>query len=672
MILSMDERFAPVAVFFAALLSAGGAEAVQITRTERLTTNSKDQYNPVISGNWVVYTDNRDGNAEIYLFDLTTREELNLTNDPSSQVLNDVEGDFVVYTDYQSGNAEIWAYYLPDRQACRLTFNPSTQSAPALAGQFVVYQDDRNQDLDIYAFDLTVLDTNDFAGACQRLESGELQGETGLRVLPDRQVLPKTSGRYVVWQDFRSGAPRVVAYDRQADVELAMPESGKNQVLPSIDGAHVVYIEDDGATREVMYYDLETETSIQLTADNHRQNYPSISGRYVAWEDDRGGNLDIYVYDLENGTLSPVTTDPANQYLNDLDGGRVVFTDASSGNLDIVLVEFSPDPAPPSCDRPSEVQVAVHAIDDPGWLTARELTLWPFTWWTSKEGSHDWVDDSHRLSFSLTVDHDIAEAVITWQVSDLKSKLSPGLLKKGLHEYAGVVMRVNGVERRWEVTTPLGDDAWIDVTFSAVPLFAGENVITLEGPHYARTFLKSRHVEISGFSVLERKPCLPADPIALCHAQHAEVLYGPETFVRHPGLPEASLVSYQESGSVSAVLCVTNGDGDGTGRVSSAVILHNQQEVFGPSAFGQQVRELAAPITVFPENLLSVELRSTPGSFVSVKVVRARPLASDLPSVELPRGCSGVSISGASGGLSLRLSLCLASVIFYSWRRRRS
>jgi hypothetical protein len=61
-------------------------------------------------------------------------------------------------------------------------------------------------------------------------------------------------------------------------------------------------------------------------------------------------------------------------------------------------------------------------------------------------------------------------------------------------------------------------------------------------------------------------------------------------------------------------LIVTNGDANGRGRLSSALIVLNGQQVFGPSAFNQGVYTLEAAVTVAPENSLSVILGGGPRS----------------------------------------------------------
>jgi beta propeller repeat protein len=52
-------------VLLLSLVVSTNASAIQIVDTRRLTSDPADQYNPVISGDWVVFTDTRNGNADI-------------------------------------------------------------------------------------------------------------------------------------------------------------------------------------------------------------------------------------------------------------------------------------------------------------------------------------------------------------------------------------------------------------------------------------------------------------------------------------------------------------------------------------------------------------------------------------------------------------------------------
>ncbi len=69
----------------AMLVGAATAEATWFLPEVRVTTNSQSQYHPAISGTRIVYQDDRDGNSDIYLYDLVTKTERRLTTNPAWQ-----------------------------------------------------------------------------------------------------------------------------------------------------------------------------------------------------------------------------------------------------------------------------------------------------------------------------------------------------------------------------------------------------------------------------------------------------------------------------------------------------------------------------------------------------------------------------------------------------------
>ena len=99
-------------------------------------------------------------------------------------------------------------------------------------------------------------------------------------------------------------------------------------------------------------------------------------------------------------------------------------------------------------------------------------------------------------------------------------------------------------------------------------------------------------------------------------------LYGPQQFVRTEGEPNVYTDSFTVVGlSGQGRLVITNGDPSGEHRISSAIVHFNGQQVCGTSDFSQEVSEIVIPVDLQETNDLSVELRSGPGSYLTVQVV---------------------------------------------------
>ncbi len=104
---------------------------------------------------------------------------------------------------------------------------------------------------------------------------------------------------------------------------------------------------------------------------------------------------------------------------------------------------------------------------------------------------------------------------------------------------------------------------------------------------------------------------------------------GPLTYIRDSGKPTVYTAGFPGVAG-AGVLHVQNSG------VSSAVIRLNGTEVLSPSAFNQQVQQLAVPVTMIQQNSIEIELRSKLGSSLSVRVTQT--LEADAAAVIGPLG----------------------------------
>jgi beta propeller repeat protein len=67
---------------------------------------------PDVSGNLIVYQDNRSGYWDIFLYNLTAEQEVQLTNDDAPQQFPSISGDLIVWQEYRNGQWELVMYAL--------------------------------------------------------------------------------------------------------------------------------------------------------------------------------------------------------------------------------------------------------------------------------------------------------------------------------------------------------------------------------------------------------------------------------------------------------------------------------------------------------------------------------------------------------------------------------
>ncbi len=108
-------------------------------------------------------------------------------------------------------------------------------------------------------------------------------------------------------------------------------------------------------------------------------------------------------------------------------------------------------------------------------------------------------------------------------------------------------------------------------------------------------------------------------------AQAGSLVFGPETFQRHKGRPQADQRTFTVNDPDGIFwMQVSNGEG-GKNLVSSALIVLNGEQVLGPEDFNQRTLGLTRDIHLQGENKLLVEVRSLPNSFLTIEIRRADP-----------------------------------------------
>ena len=111
-------------------------------------------------------------------------------------------------------------------------------------------------------------------------------------------------------------------------------------------------------------------------------------------------------------------------------------------------------------------------------------------------------------------------------------------------------------------------------------------------------------------------------------------VFGPKDYVRGTGRPVIVTDTFPVANPTgSFTLHIDNGGAQGQyGRVSSAVVTLNGVVVVAPNEFNQQISVIEKPVVLISQNILSVEVRSAPGSGFTLEIfgeVDNRPPVSD-------------------------------------------
>ena len=231
--------FFPWMILFFLLSFPSGAQFNPFTK---ITDDDYPQSSPAIDGDYIVYEDNRSGGVrDIYLYNITTGEEIPLTSDPQvSSIRPDISGDRVVWQDNRNGNWDIYIYDIsrPDLGAYPLIDFPDDQILPAIYGDILVFVDHAGNEFSANIF-MYNLKTHELT---QITDDSEYQ-----------QTDPDVYGNYIVYQN--------------------------------VSGHGDIYL-----------YNINTGEKTLLTDGPGDQRHPVICGNRVVWEDNRDGNWNLYMH----------------------------------------------------------------------------------------------------------------------------------------------------------------------------------------------------------------------------------------------------------------------------------------------------------------------------------------------------------------------------------------
>jgi beta propeller repeat protein len=254
---------------------------LEINETYLITDNPANQDNPNIDGNYIVWQDDRNGNWDIYMFDLKTTSEVQITSDKSDQVNPKIFGDIIVWKDMrnQQGvpetfpldyNSDIYYYNLSSKQEFQLTTNNQAQFAP-----------------DIY----------------------------------------KES---IIWLDYRSGNAEVYKYDLDTHTESKISNNVENITLTMIFKNTVMWRAEENNKSFLFKYDIKlSQVTILDLNSSSKMNDFEFNDQFIVWSDvpEQGNNADIFLYSFGSKEITQITTNESYQYGPILAGDDILWTD---------------------------------------------------------------------------------------------------------------------------------------------------------------------------------------------------------------------------------------------------------------------------------------------------------------------------------------------------------
>ncbi|GEM_PF-533420 len=195
---------------------------------------------PSVSGPMIVFGDKRGGDWDIYGYDMTTRTEFPIAVGGGAHGYTAISGDTVLYEMYHDGSWDVMGYNVKNKATFPVAAGPGDQDYPQLSGNTVVYID------------------QGLAGGNPMLKLYDIETKQTKTLTKDHRVArPAISGDYVVWEDWRNGAPNIFAYDTKKNTEYTLTRSGDARV-PFVAGKFIGWLKSDAFSARV--------TTVQLVS----------------------------------------------------------------------------------------------------------------------------------------------------------------------------------------------------------------------------------------------------------------------------------------------------------------------------------------------------------------------------------------------------------------------
>jgi beta propeller repeat protein len=235
-------------------------------------TTGSFQQNPAIFNNLIAWDDQRAGPGMniIYAYNFTTGNEYAVLPDPANPLL--------------------W------------------QTAPSISGDWIVWQQDDYTSYTIIAFNNVSL---------KHISIPAVPRDTGgpsYLVEPTDNVLPKTNGTAVVWQDYTNNPHWGVSLynltlGSGGTAEPVIADPAYDQKSPAISGDYIVYENWSSGQSDIYQYFISNRTAARISQFSNDDLNPAADGPYIVWQryNDTTGFTAVYSYDSRTGETRQVT-----------------------------------------------------------------------------------------------------------------------------------------------------------------------------------------------------------------------------------------------------------------------------------------------------------------------------------------------------------------------------
>jgi len=339
----MKKKIFLIGLLVSAILLSG---CIESTPSEKLNgellkiAESTSEYEFSIYGDKIVWADLRNGNKDIYMYDLSSGKELQITSTEKEETSPTIYGNNIVYVgclrDENKNGKKVcqkWALFLhnidTDKSETIFTFDVfGSGSKPILYENNLVFSESRTNSGKLFLFDIQtkekkeIINNNythyfnfDMHGNKivwdDRKELNyygiyvyDIETSETKRIAFDKKfrAYPKIHENKVVWLDRRNlGDADVYLYDLVSDKEQSFGGMGSNQVFPDIYENKIVWADVTSYPAslkggQIHLYDLDKEKSYYLTSELNLGSFPKIYANNIVWQEFDVNNKQWKIY----------------------------------------------------------------------------------------------------------------------------------------------------------------------------------------------------------------------------------------------------------------------------------------------------------------------------------------------------------------------------------------
>ena len=206
-----------------------------------ICTEYGEQSIPIISGDYVCWGFHDYPIDELYLHQISTQETIQITGTiPWWESPFAIDGDYVVYLDNADGDADLYLYTISTGISTPIRTGIGDHWRPEISGDRVVFEFNE----DIYLYNITTAETSIICNT------------------PEYQRYPHIDGDTIVWFDGRNSASNAVySYDLPTQTETVLFNDDSTRLDLDLSGNTIAWSQYDGTDWEVCYYQFGEELS---------------------------------------------------------------------------------------------------------------------------------------------------------------------------------------------------------------------------------------------------------------------------------------------------------------------------------------------------------------------------------------------------------------------------